>query len=494
MPSQNLPRTIYCLIKGACVGIILPALLTAQRPMRVVDISKYGMVSVATNQGLRLRAEAAPGGRGCKAQLLYLTPTGGSAAKSLSINLAPGTSAFDDFKSGTTEKVTLVKPSVWVFSTEESVDCILSLSVLGSTGLVERSVNIPEYCSPQQCRGESAESLKDSRLRISVFATDGNRCRAQLGFKLSHGTTAAASKYLNLISDRGGSIEWNPAEDEDLKPGDQIVPVVAFHDGDNCVASAEVLRGTTSPTFVSVPLEFYASSTVGLATNPTELPTTISTLSSELAKNPDDVWVMDSLAQAYAKEGLQSLAIRLLTAWLVSNPKDATTWFLLAKTQYEKNLFQNAEQSLKSYLRLKPDDPQGLTAFGLTLTQLRQFQEARRTLSPLLENPSTRNPAVLNAWARLLSAEGNSSEALHFVEESDRLHPSCKFTLYLKANILYDMGQFSDSRTFAERAVQLDPNYGMARLLLARAYRKEGKLEEARNQEAWLRQNFETTK
>lgn len=494
MHSQNLLRANRRLKEWACVAFLFPALLTAQHSARL-DISKYGMVSVGANEGLRLTAEATAGGRGCKAQLLFLSATGGSAGRSLSINLAPGTSAFDDLMPrGEAGKITSVKPTAWVDSAAgKEVDCTLSLAALGSTGMAVRTFQIPERCPTQECHGETVQTLENSRLRIYVFADDGSRCRAQLGFKLPQGGTSASSKYVNLMSNHGESLEWDPGEDEDLKPTDKLIPVVAFHEGDSCIASAEVLRGTSSATFVSVPVEFYPSPSVGLAMDPAALPATISKLSAAHAKSPNDLWVIDSLAQAYNRMGLRDMAIHLLTNSLASNPRDAASWYQLAKIQYDKKSFDDARQSLHNYLKLRPGDPQGLTALGLTLSQSFRFEEATRILSPLLENPSTRTPSALNAWAELLSAEGKNSDALRFVEESDRLHPNCKVTLYFKANILFAMGRIQESRDAAERAVQLDPDYGPARLLLVKVYTKEGKPEEAQQQESWLHHNLEAT-
>jgi predicted Zn-dependent protease len=91
----------------------------------------------------------------------------------------------------------------------------------------------------------------------------------------------------------------------------------------------------------------------------------------------------------------------------------------------------------------------------------------------------------------MLSTQDRYSEALPFVEESDALHPNCKLTLYLKANILFGMGRIPESSATAERVVQLDPEFGLARLLLSKLYVKEGRVQEAQQQTEWLRTNFE---
>ena len=164
---------------------------------------------------------------------------------------------------------------------------------------------------------------------------------------------------------------------------------------------------------------------------------------------------------------------------------------MFAKIQFGKQDFNGALQALKTYLTLRPGDTRGLSALGATFAKLHRFDEAKQTLEPLLANRSTRTASALNSWAEMLSTQERYSEALPFVEESDVLHPNCKLTLYLKANILFEMGRMPESSATAERVVQLDPDFGLARLLLSKLYVKEGKTHEAQQQTDWLRANFE---
>ena len=477
-----------------CVFLFLPSITTAQGPARV-DISKFGVVSVGAGEDLRLTAEATPQGLGCKAQLVFLLPTGASAGRALSVNLAPGTSGFDAFQSHETSgSVVRIKPAAWIDSTTTERDCRLSLTAEGQDGIVQRNIQIPEICHPGQCIGESVQTLQSSRLHVHVAAADGYRCRAQMGFKLPNDSTSASAKFVNLMSNHGDSLEWIPGEDDALKPNDHVVPVVTFHEGDSCIASAEIIRDLTSDSFRSVPVEFYASSSVGLAVDPASLPATVSKLAADLSKNPRDLWAIESLAQAYNRQGQKERAVNLLSTALAANPKAAETWFLLARIQFEKQDFNGALESLNTYLLLRPGDDRGLPALGATLAKLHRFDEARTTLSPLLDSRSTRTASALNSWAETLSGQEEYSDALPFVEESDALHPNCKFTLYLKATILSGMGRIPESVANAERVVQLDPDFGLARLLLSKLYLKQGRTRETQEQAAWLRANFEESR
>lgn len=485
-------RHANCLFKIAnCLFLVLPALAAAQVPARL-DISGFGIVSLGAGEDLRLTAEATSGGLGCKGQLTFLSSTGAAARRSLSINLAPGTNSFNDFHTpGISGGIVPVKAAMWIDSTSLQRDCKLSLKADGPDGIERRTIQIPEECQPGKCRGEIVGALRHSRLRIYVVAAEGHRCRAQMGFKLPDDSTSTSARYVNLMSNHGDSLEWNPGEDETLRPADHVTPVVAFHDGDSCIASAEILRGTTSDSFSSVPVEFYASSSVGLALDPASLPATVNKLVAELSKNPNDLWAIDSLAQAYNREGQKERAANLLANALAANPRAAETWYLFAKIQFGKQDFNGALQALKTYLTLRPGDTRGLSALGATFAKLHRFDEAKQTLETLLANRSTRTASALNSWAEMLSTQERYSEALPFVEESDVLHPNCKLTLYLKANILFEMGRMPESSATAERVVQLDPDFGLARLLLSKLYVKEGKTHEAQQQTDWLRANFE---
>ena len=466
-------------------------LLTAQGSARL-DISKYGMIGVHAGEELRLTAGALPGGRGCRAQLLFLMPTGRSAGPSLTVNLAPGTSAFDDFNVHD-DLISAVKPVAWVGSKAPDKDCALKLTAIENVGAPPVDIAVPQQCPERACQGETAEDLQNSHLRIYVFAEDGSRCRAQLGFKLPHNAVAASSKYVNLMSDHGDSLDWDSGEDIDVRLDDRVIPVVAFHQGDDCAASAEIVGGAASGTFSPVPVEFYESPTVGLAVDPVSLPSTIDTLSAAIGRNPGDRWDISALAQAFYREGQKGRAINLLASSLKTNPKAAESWYLLAKFQFQKQDYASARQSLTQYLKLRPGDPRGLSALGATLAKLHRVDEAQRILTPLLENPHTRTALALNSWAETLSAEQQFSKALPFVQESDHLHPNCKFTLYLKANVLSGLGRTSESVAVAEHVAQIAPDFIPDRLLLAQLYSKEGKTELAEQETEWLRDNFGKT-
>jgi hypothetical protein len=466
-------------------------LVAAQTSARL-DISKYGMVSVSAGEGLRLTADALPGGLGCRAQLLFLMTTGRSAGRSLTVNLAPGTSAYDDLDVHD-NLVSAVKPVAWVDPQAPEKDCALKLTAIASAGAPPIDIAVPRHCLERECHGESAGALEGSRLRIYVFAEDGDRCRAQLGFKLPRDAVAGSSKYVNLMSDHGDSLEWDSGEDIDVRPDDRVVPVVTFHEGDACIASAEIVSGAASQSFTPVPVEFYESSSVGLALDPASLPTTINTLAAETARDPKDMWSASALAQAFYREGQRDRAIQLLTSILKSDPKAAETWYLLAKFQFQKQDYLFALQSLIRYLDLKPGDPRALSAEGVTLARLHRFDEAERILKPLLESPGTRTALALNSWAETLSGQQQYSAALPFVEESDRLHPNCKFTLYLKASVLSGLDRTTESIAVAERVLQLDPDFTANHLLLVRLYAKEGDAELAEKQSQWLRENLGKT-
>jgi tetratricopeptide (TPR) repeat protein len=468
------------------------SLAAAQGSARL-DISKYGLVSVSAGEDLRLTADALPGGHGCRAQLLFLTQTGRSAGRSLGVNLAPGTSAFNDLNIHD-DLFSAVKPVAWIDSKAPEKDCALKLTAVGAAGSKPVDIAVPQQCQEQACHGETAEALQNSRLRVYVFAEDGRRCRAQLGFRLPHDAVSASSKYVNLMSDHADSLVWDSGEDVDVRASDRIVPVVAFHQGDRCTASAEIVAGAAPESFTPVPVEFYESPSVGLALDPTALPATIDKLTAEIARNPRNLWAISALAQAYNRQGQGERAVNLLTNSLKANPKAAETWYLLAKLQFGEQDFAAARQSLSAYLALRPHDSRGLAALGATLAKLHRLDEAKQVLKPLLENPITRTPSTLNSWAEVLVTEEQFSSALPFVEESDRLHPNCKFTLYLKATVLSGLGRIPESVAAAERVLQLDPNFRLDRLLLARLYSKEGKSELAEQQAEWLRANFGSTR
>jgi tetratricopeptide (TPR) repeat protein len=230
---------------------------------------------------------------------------------------------------------------------------------------------------------------------------------------------------------------------------------------------------------------------VGLAVDPASISNTIQTLQTELQTNSKDLWVINALAQAYDNHGERLRAINLLSNAVVVNPRASESWLLLAKFQYEKQDYKSAIESLEKCLALDPSNVIARAAYADSLAKVYRLDEAGKLFATLLKERSTRTPPVLTAYGDYLYIEQRFEEALQYLVESDVRHPNCERTLLVKAQILLALKRLPEATQTAERAVQIDSDFRLARLLLARLYYMQGRTREAGDQVAWLKANLD---
>jgi tetratricopeptide (TPR) repeat protein len=382
-----------------------------------------------------------------------------------------------------------MRPLAWVDrSTAPGSNCVLVAHVKSQSVGPLREISRDANCdNGKNCRAVSVADLNRLTLRLYVVATT-HICRAQMGFRQSNGRTSVAAKYVTLTPDHAAWLDWR-ANDDDLASTVPVIPAVAFHPGDTCIASSEMFGAEDEPAAAEVLVRSYESSVVGLAVDPASAEKTIEVLRNELETNPDNLWVINSLAEAYANHGETVRAVKLLSNHLEVNPRASESWLLLAKFQFQQGDYASSLVSLQRCLALDPNDMTAKAAFADALTKVGRRDEARKLFTILLRDDKTRSPALLTAYAEFLYLEGQLKEALTTVEESDARHPKCGRTLRVEAQVLQALKRLPEATVSAERAVQLDPNLRSARVLLMRLYHAQGKMQEATEQAAWLKDN-----
>jgi len=472
---------------GACFILMPP--VRAQAPARV-DVSPFGVVGLAPGEILTLKATGLLPGEGCKAQLGFDDVGGTSMNRSLNVNLAPGQSAFTSYLAKNQgDGRTAVRPVAWVErSAGSGVKCALAAYVKSETPKEElREISSGSNCEGTNCKGVLVGDLNRLTLRLYIAAT-GRVCRAQIGFRQSNGRTSITAKYVMLMPRHAAWLDWRQGDD-DLASADTVIPVAAFHPSDSCVASSELFAEENEPATADVPVHSYESPVVGLAVDPASVEKTIETLKNALQSGPEGLWVINALAQAYDRHGERLLAIKLLSDHVEINPRASESWLLLAKFQYRQSQYESAVVSLERCLALDPNNMTAKAAYADSLTKLGRVDEARQLFTTLLKDEKTRTPALLTSYAEFLFTEGRFAEALPPVEESDARHPKCARTLSVEGQVLQALQRLPEATTSAERAVQIDPNFRPARLLLMSLYHLQGKMREAAEQAAWLEAN-----
>ena len=486
---KRLVYAIRCGIRtfGALFLLLLP--VSAQELARV-DVSPFGVIGLAPGETLVLKTTGASPGEGCKAQLGFADPAGRSMARSLNVNLGPGQSAFTSYLATSQSQGRIaIRPVAWVDrSTGSNGKCIFAASVKSKISTeVPREISSDSICEGANCKGVPVSELNRLTLRLYTAATD-RICRAQMGFRQSNGRTSVTAKYVTLIPNHAAWLDWHPGDD-DLASTDSVIPVVAFHPGDLCMASAEVFTGESEPASAVVSVQTYGSSVIGLAVDPASVEKTIQVLKNELQTNPEDLWAVNALAQAYNSHGERELASRLLSSHLEINPRASESWLLLARFQYEQGDYLSAVVSLEKCLAIDPNNMTAKAAYADSLTKLGRLDEARELFTTLLKDDKTRTPALLAAYAEFLYTEGRVTEALALVQESDVRHPNCGRTLWVEAQILRALDRLPEATRSAERAVQINSNFRPTRMLLMKLYSAQGKKREAAEQATWLRDN-----
>jgi tetratricopeptide (TPR) repeat protein len=471
------------------VGILIacPIRMSGQSNSRQ-DISPFGVVGMAPGETLNFKATGRPGGQGCNARLAFERTSGGVEGRSLSVNLAPGLSA-------TVQHVAqqgphgrhAVRPVAWVDPAFGPGDCDLSLELGDPSDSAVRQLRPPAKCETTNCLGVSAASLNYLRLRLYVVAAGRQVCHAEMGFRLSDGGASSTSKYVPLPPGHAEWLDWRP--DNEVTDTASVVPVAVFHQGDFCIASAEVFADENEPAKAEVQIQSYESSVIGLAQDPNSLSKTIQTLQHELQTNPNDLWAINALAQAYDRADDKSTAINLLTQALAINPHASDSWLLLAQFFYQRGNYNSAVESLRRCLNIDPNNIVGRAALADSLANLQRFEEGKEVFAVLLDSPGTRTPFVLTSYADFLYNQERFPEALHYVTESDLRHPHCENTLLIKARILFALKRLPEATQAAEEVVRIDHEARLARLLLAKLYFVQGRTREARGQTAWLKED-----
>ncbi|HEV2351791.1 MAG TPA: tetratricopeptide repeat protein [Terriglobia bacterium] len=449
------------------------------------------MVGLGAGETITLRATAEAHDRGCHAQVGFENADGRLVTRSLNVNLAPGLSSSTHYVvAGVLSGRMAVRPVAWIEGAGDADgDCTLAAQISDPAGKVVRKLTAGPDCKGRACSGITVSALGSSTLRLYVAAAKGKVCRAQMGFRLSNGRASAVSKYVTLLPDHAEYLSWRSGDD-DFSLTDSVTPVAAMHQRDACVATAETFASENEPATSMIPVHSYVFPVVGLASDPASITKTIHTLEENLRSNPDDLWVINALAQVYDRHGEQQQAIKLLSSAVGIYPRASESWLLLAKLQYGQGDYKAAITALERCLALDPENNVARAAYADSLTQDGRVDEAGGLFAQLLQDDRTRTPAVLTAYADLLRQEGRLAETLDAVEQANTRHPNCRRTLCVQSTILMSLKRLPEATQSAEQAVRLDSNSRPARLLLARLYFVQGKKQEAAAQVAWLQANF----
>ncbi len=221
----------------------------------------------------------------------------------------------------------------------------------------------------------------------------------------------------------------------------------------------------------------------------------INTLQPLLDQSAPDPDVLDLASAAYEESGDTPRAVSLLRQAIVASPKKVKYYVDFAALSFKHESFQVGVEMIDAGLTQLPKAAPLYIARGILYIQMGQFEKGQADFEAANKlDPGQASAAVAQGLAQLQAS--NLDQALKTVETELKAHPSDAFLHYLKAEIISQGGpavgtpEFNDAVKAASRAVQLQPDFPLARNVLGNLYLQSGQNERAIEQcRAVLREN-----
>src|SRR5277367_3085062 len=213
-------------------------------------------------------------------------------------------------------------------------------------------------------------------------------------------------------------------------------------------------------------------------------PDAINTLQPLLDVRAPDPDVLDLASAAYEETGDTPRAVSLLRQAIVANPQKVKYYVDFAALSYKHESFQVGVEMINAGLTQLPKAAPLYIARGILFIQMGQFEKGQADFEAANRlDPGQASAAVAEGLAQMQSS--NLDQALKTVETELKAHPTDAFLHYLKAEILSQGGpavgtpEFNDAVKAASRAVQIQPDFPLARNVLGNLYLQSGQNEKA---------------
>jgi tetratricopeptide (TPR) repeat protein len=221
----------------------------------------------------------------------------------------------------------------------------------------------------------------------------------------------------------------------------------------------------------------------------------IKTLQPVLEASDPDPDVLDLASAAYEESGDTPRAVHLLRQAIIASPRKVKYYVDFAALSYKHESFQVGVEMIDAGLTQLPKAAPLYIARGILYIQMGQLEKGQSDFEFANRlDPGQASAAVAEGLAQMESS--NLDQALKTVETELKAHPSDAFLHYLKAEIISQGGpaagspEFNDALKAASRAVQLQPDFPLARNVLGNLYLQSGQNEKAIAQcRAVLREN-----
>jgi tetratricopeptide (TPR) repeat protein len=210
----------------------------------------------------------------------------------------------------------------------------------------------------------------------------------------------------------------------------------------------------------------------------------VETLQPLLEAGSQDPDVLDLASAAYEKTGDTPRAVSLLRRAILASPQTERYYVDFGTLSFNHSSFQVGIDVINAGLVQLPKSARLFTARGILYVQLGQYEKGQADFEMANKlDPLQASASVAQGLAQMQASQ--LGQALKTVESQIAAHPDDAFLRYLKAEILSrngataGTGDFKTAIESASRAVQLKPDFTLARDVLGNLYLKSGQIEKS---------------
>ncbi|MBV9156618.1 MAG: tetratricopeptide repeat protein [Acidobacteriaceae bacterium] len=197
-----------------------------------------------------------------------------------------------------------------------------------------------------------------------------------------------------------------------------------------------------------------------------------------------DSQALDLAATALEAMGDTPQAVAMLRQAIALNPRDPQLYVAFAEIALAHGSHQVGIDIVNAGLRRLPDSPQLYVARGVLEVQLARYSEADADFTKADQLDAN---LALGATARGLAAaeQNNVEKAISTVREELKTRKSDPFLYYVLAELLHSRGpdpsapEFREALHAASKAVEMKPDFTLARDTLSRLYLQAGEPDKA---------------
>jgi protein O-GlcNAc transferase len=280
-----------------------------------------------------------------------------------------------------------------------------------------------------------------------------------------------------------------------LAAGQQAAPVVAPVTAEECAQTIEAGRqaydsrdyGEASARFTRALAACGPNEELLLALAQAQLlgqdvPRALDTLERLLTRDPKHVPALKVKAKALYLSAKDSEAEEALRAAAALAPADAEIPYDLGRLYYYQQRFQDAADSFRRAIALDPAAYKAWDNLGLATEALGDAAQARRYYLKAVALVHKNHPdydVVYANFAELLIKVGEYQTAFDLAAEAAGRNPRDARNFFLAGKALAQMERHDIAVRWLEQAIALDPDYPPPRYLVAQAYRRLGRADQA---------------